>query len=320
MSAVTALPYDAVRAPAWNRFVAASRNGTFLFDRGFMDYHADRFTDASVVFVAGDRLVGLCPANRAGDALVSHGGLTYGGLVLDDDAGLPDVQAMLEALAAHARDMGARRLVYKTIPAIYHRSPAQEDMFLLPRMGARLIRRDPLTVVAPPGPAGGLRRPALPRARAKDLRKAARQAGVSLGPSDRWEAFWEILTARLGDRHGVRPVHALHEIRMLAGRFPERIQLLGATLGDSLIAGAVMFRMETVVHCQYSAANDLGRETRVLDLVYERAIADATAQGVPFDFGTSTEQGDRILNAGLQAYKESFGARTVVHDHYELVL
>ena len=30
---------------AWNTLVAQSKNGTFLFDRRFMDYHADRFRD-----------------------------------------------------------------------------------------------------------------------------------------------------------------------------------------------------------------------------------------------------------------------------------
>ena len=34
----------------WNSFVARARNATFLFDRRYMDYHADRFTDHSIVF------------------------------------------------------------------------------------------------------------------------------------------------------------------------------------------------------------------------------------------------------------------------------
>jgi hypothetical protein len=42
-------PYHAEDLETWNRFNQASRNGTFLFDRGYMDYHADRFTDASLM-------------------------------------------------------------------------------------------------------------------------------------------------------------------------------------------------------------------------------------------------------------------------------
>ena len=35
--------YTPEQADEWNQFVAASKNGTFLFDRRYMDYHADRF-------------------------------------------------------------------------------------------------------------------------------------------------------------------------------------------------------------------------------------------------------------------------------------
>ena len=39
--------YTADNADEWNQFVAHSKNGTFLFDRSYMDYHADRFEDYS---------------------------------------------------------------------------------------------------------------------------------------------------------------------------------------------------------------------------------------------------------------------------------
>ena len=41
--------YTPDKASEWNRFVAQSKNGTFLFDRRFMDYHADRFEDCSLM-------------------------------------------------------------------------------------------------------------------------------------------------------------------------------------------------------------------------------------------------------------------------------
>ena len=42
-------PYTAADRPAWNDFIRRSRNGVFLFQREYMDYHADRFEDASVI-------------------------------------------------------------------------------------------------------------------------------------------------------------------------------------------------------------------------------------------------------------------------------
>jgi hypothetical protein len=36
--------------PRWDTFVAGSKNATFLFYRDYMDYHADRFCDHSLLF------------------------------------------------------------------------------------------------------------------------------------------------------------------------------------------------------------------------------------------------------------------------------
>ena len=41
--------YDPSMSDEWNRFVASARNATFLFDRGYMEYHSDRFRDASKI-------------------------------------------------------------------------------------------------------------------------------------------------------------------------------------------------------------------------------------------------------------------------------
>ena len=76
--------YTPAFADEWNQFVAASKNGTFLFDRRYMDYHADRFQDHSLLFFRRGKLYALLPANVDGDTLYSHQGLTYGGLIMSD--------------------------------------------------------------------------------------------------------------------------------------------------------------------------------------------------------------------------------------------
>jgi len=80
----------------------------------------------------------------------------------------------------------------------------------------------------------------------------------------------------------------------------------------------VLFETATVSHLQYMAADEQGRRCAALDLLLEQAIARAQASGKWFDFGHSNEDDGRVLNAGLAFYKESFGASTVVHDHYLL--
>ena len=49
---ITMHRYAPDMAAEWNDFVARSKNGTFLFDRRYMDYHAGRFADASSYSVA----------------------------------------------------------------------------------------------------------------------------------------------------------------------------------------------------------------------------------------------------------------------------
>ena len=84
------------------------------------------------------------------------------------------------------------------------------------------------------------------------------------------------------------------------------------------MAGVVLFETATVCHLQYMAATDAGRRVAALDQLLELAITRAQAGGRWFDFGHSHEDGGRALNAGLAFYKASFGASTVVHDHYLL--
>ena len=55
--------YTPDRKDEWDRFVAKSKNGTFLFFRDYMDYHADRFRDHSLMFYLDDNLYALMPAN-----------------------------------------------------------------------------------------------------------------------------------------------------------------------------------------------------------------------------------------------------------------
>ena len=135
--------YNDSMANEWNDFVRASKNGTFLFCRDFMDYHADRYKDASLVFVdKKNNICGLFPANIKGDTVYSHGGLTYGGFVLNDRAVQTTVNEMF-VLAAdyYAKNYGAIKIIYKPVPHIYHKLPSEEDLYALFRADAKLIQR-----------------------------------------------------------------------------------------------------------------------------------------------------------------------------------
>lgn len=77
-------PYTSSCKAEWDAFVRTSRNGTFLFMRDYMDYHADRFRDCSLMARYGGKLHALLPAHLSEKRFCSHKGLTYGGVVTDD--------------------------------------------------------------------------------------------------------------------------------------------------------------------------------------------------------------------------------------------
>lgn len=305
--------YDHAHQDEWDAFVQHSKNGTFLFRRGYMDYHADRFSDGSLMVRDGrERLVALLPASLSGDVVTSHGGLTYGGLVTATDMTTPRMLEVFDAVVEHLRDTGAAVLEYKVVPHIYHRVPAEEDRYALFRAGAVRHRSDVLSVI------DYRERLQYQERRRRALRKAS-SAGLAVGISSDLDSFWCVLGEALA-RHDTRPVHSLEEISLLAERFPDRVVLHAVHDGDRLIAGVLAYLTDTVCHLQYIASSGEGRAAGALDLAVDHAI-DAYAHSHRwFDFGISTEQGGRHLNTGLAEQKEGFGARAVVHDHFVLRL
>lgn len=317
---MTAERYDRRQAGEWNEFAARSKNGTFLLDRGFMDYHSDRFADASLVFRDGKGAVrGLLPANcdESARTVVSHGGLTYGGLLTDWRAVQADVNEML-ALAAdfYRRMCAAQSLVYKPAPYIYHTLPAQEDLYALHRMGAVLKHRAVSSAV-PPGS-----RPPFRKERVRQAAKA-RRMGLEVARAEdggTLRRFHEILSASLRDRHNAAPAHSAEEMELLMRRFPDNIHLYVARRGGDVYAGSWVFITRNTVHAQYLVNSEEGRGMGAEDIVLEYLINDRFNDGRYFDLGISTEDNGRRLNEGLIHMKEGFGARAVCYDTYALGL
>ena len=76
--------YSMEKLSSWNEFAANAKNRHFMFQRGYMEYHEDRFEDCSLmIYDDKARLVALLPATKDGDMCVSHGGLTFGGFLVD---------------------------------------------------------------------------------------------------------------------------------------------------------------------------------------------------------------------------------------------
>ena len=140
--------YDATHHDEWNRYVDKARNATFLFYREYMDYHSDRFKDHSLLFYVGNHLHSVLPAHEVGEIFCSHRGLTYGGLLMDEDVTTADVVHLFEELNDYLRQMGFQKVLYRAIPWIYHRLPSEEDLYaMFWKCGAHLQQRMSGTVI-----------------------------------------------------------------------------------------------------------------------------------------------------------------------------
>lgn len=77
--------YNPEMVKIWDEFVLMAKNRHFFFQRGYMEYHSDRFIDCSLLFFDDrNRLLAIIPASKSGSRFVSHGGLTFGGFLVDD--------------------------------------------------------------------------------------------------------------------------------------------------------------------------------------------------------------------------------------------
>lgn len=295
----------------WDDFVRTAKNATFMHKRAYMDYHSDRFVDNSLMIYIDKKLVAILPASAHNNQLCSHAGLTYGGLVMSSKITVQQVLMIFEAVKNYCKQNGFISLIYKRVPSIYYRFPSDEDLYALFRYGATLIRRDISSTIYIPNKLNFSER----RRRGCKL---AQRNNIVVKQSFDYKRFVDILATVLKTHHNAVPVHTASELKLLANRFPDNIKLYIASKDNNMIAGVVLYITENVVHTQYIANSEEGRQIGALDIIFDFLINNLCTQIKYFDFGISTENEGLFLNEGLITQKQEFGGRGIVYDFYEL--
>ena len=295
-----------------NTFIGQAKNATFLFHRDFMEYHKERFEDNSLIVLYKEKWIGVIPANRVGNKIFSHQGLTYGGLVYNEESKLATVITAFRAVLLFLNANGIEQLYLKMIPSIYHTKPAEEIQYALFLAEAQLVRRDSLSVID-----------LSQQYDFSKIRKRGIQKGIVNGliikEEADFESFWnEVLIPNLEERHSAKPVHSLQEMKVLKSLFPTNIRQFNVYHNDKIVAGTTVFESETVAHCQYISKYEKDKNLGSLDFLYHFLITEAFADKRFFDFGISNESQGKKLNEGLSYWKESFGGSTIIHDFYEV--
>lgn len=286
----------------WDGFVRSARNGTFMFERGFMDYHASRFEDSSLLFFDGGRLVALLPAHRTGTSLVSHEGLPFAGFLVNPRTTHREMIAIMDALRGYLRERGIERLVCTPVPACYHEVPLADDVYLLHQMGARCTGMKLAAGFA--GPVS----PLLGANTRRNLKKTARRFPCEFEECHDVAEFWPHLERFLQEHRNARPVHSMDEMAELKARFPGQIRLFFAKAAGEVVAGEVVFLTGRVQRGQYffRCRQDSSSFSRRL-ILWVAALPDCTRPWI--DLGTSVDPGTGTIDGPLLCSKEQTGAR-----------
>lgn len=307
--------FAAATAAVWNALIDQSVNGTFLFRREFVEYHAERYEDFSYLLWRSNELVAVFVAARHRTTaeptmLVAHPGLTYGGLVYSAELKYPMIEEAYRVLLNVFRSEGFTKLVIKPTARVFCRQPTDANLFYFHQHNFSLHKRELNSVIDLTQPLN------FSKGRKDNVRKA-RNCGLSIGVSHAFSKFWPLLVDNLWQTHKVRPPHSEDEIRLLQQRFPDNIKLYVAQQDGQVVAGVLLFldAAHGFVHTQYISANEQGKLTGAVDAVIAHILSEVHGQFQRFSFGISTADGQ--LNAGLLAQKEGFGATIELMDAYE---
>ena len=298
----------------WDQFVNESKNGTFLHLRDYMDYHSDRFEDFSLLCVDDkNNLLAILPANIKHSTLYSHQGLTYGGWIIPTkDVTATTMLEIWDTMMLFFKQNNIDSFIYKTIPHIYHRYPAEEDLYAIFRHNGQI--KSSLISTTLPLDDSQLRF----NENARRGIKNAIANDVTIEQTCDFSPFWSVLSQMLSEQYNTTPVHSLEEIELLHSRFPNNIKLFVAIHNGEIIAGTLIFFTHTVAHAQYIAASPKGKELKALPLVFDHIIKNECGGCKYFDFGTSNEDGGWLLNEGLITQKCGMGGRGIIYNTFEI--
>lgn len=313
---IALIPYKIEYQSEWNSIIEQADNPHFMINRFYMDYHSDRFNDASFIVLNSNKTIGVIPGNYKNNSWYSHQGLTFGSLFLKSKYNRAIIyKDIYTCLFQHLKNQGVEKAIIKPIPQIYHKRPCENDLYSLSCFNITEHNIEASTAInlRAKGTVSSLRKRGV---------KKAKKSGLQVDQSQCFKAFWALLTARLEEKYQKKPVHTAQEIELLHERFPSEIKLFTVSLTDGdICGGTVIYETDTVAHAQYISASEEGMEKGALDLLFLSLIEHYQKKDKQFfDFGISTEEKGTHLNESLIQYKEGFGGGTVVHHTITVLL
>jgi Acetyltransferase (GNAT) domain len=318
MSGLTVRPVQPADHRVWNTHVEISNNGTLFHDLDFLSYHsADRFDFRHLIVERDGRIEAVVPgAVRRDGVFVSPAGASVGGPAVRRSLAAEQALALVEALQNYARAQHWDGLEFALPPPVYHHSPNQLVEFALTLKGFSLTNRA-LSFLLP------LRRGATDHYQAlfaqsrRSYVRANRRKGVTTreAGAEAVDAFLELFQETY-DRLGTSATHTPSEIVDLLRRLPHRVRLWLAWLGETAIAGSLVFVLNPNVCCTFYICDRLSHRDHHGVTVLLADLLDTLAQRDfrYLDLGPSASS--THFNRGVVYFKESLGAQAFCRDSW----
>lgn len=303
------IEYHLKHKKQWNAFVAHSKNSNFQHYREYIEYHGERFIDNSLIFSEKGNVVAVLPANRLGEELHSHQGITHGGLLTNRHTKQKDILLMLDKLKEYALSTGITKIFIKLQPYIYNLYPSDEVLYALFRNGAVINSRNISSVID--------LRNLLPYSKGRKWSfKKSLKNNIEIRESQDFDLFICMEEALLEKKYHSKPVHTAGELALLQEKFPGNIKMFFAYVDGEFTGGTILYLTEKVVKCQYICSTEKGRQLNALDYLFHDLIHNHYSEYAFFDFGHSNLDNGFFLEHNLIQNKESYGARGVCYDSY----
>jgi hypothetical protein len=311
-------PYRPEDAAAWKAFLQDSNNGTLFHDLEFLAYHPpDKYDFRHLVALRGTHIEAVIPGALTADGIfVSPAGASVGGPAVKKSLPVEACTHLVEALQLYCKSAGWRGIEITLPPPVYNDEPDQAIEFALHVRGFQLAHRS-MPLLIPLDREIGDNYQHLFRQSQRSYVRACRQRGVVVTETgiEGLGAFLELLAETYG-RLEALPTHTPEEIETLLRRFPNRLRIWSAKLGETTIACVLLFVLNrNICNTFYICDRASHREFHGVTVLLAETIDVLARRGFRYlDLGPSASTVH--FNYGVVGFKESLGARAFCRDRW----
>lgn len=280
-----------------------------------MEYHSDRFTDASFIIYRNNEPLALFPGNKDGQCIYSHQGLTYGGFILSPIVTTSDIEPMVSIFLNYLKGIDISEVYIKSFPGFYHSTISLELETFIKSLPSECFRTDKVLAIDYSKPLK------IHKTKLKHFRKN-QSVDFKIEEANDCEVFWNnVLIPRLKEKYDVKPVHSLDEISLLKMQFPQHIKQYNISLNDTILAGITIFDKGNIVKSQYGATTEDGEQLRALEYLFLTLIYKYEKMGKAFfSMGTVRDTTKpNGYNEGLLKQKQELGCELYSQNFYKVI-